>query len=355
MKVVTVIGARPQLIKAAAVSRVLRRCHTEILLHTGQHYDADMSDVFFQELALPPPAVNLGVGSGPQGAQTGAMLAGIERVLIDERPDWVLVYGDTNSTLAGALAASKLGLPLAHVEAGLRSFNRAMPEEINRVVTDHVSTLLLCPGTTAVENLAAEGVLDGVHIVGDVMFDALMHARAQALMSSTVLSRLGLKEGCYVTATVHRAENTNDPVRLCAILSALERIGETVVFPAHPRTRKILAAAGYAPSGRLLVTEPLGYLDMVRLVGAARLVVTDSGGLQKESYWLGVPCVTVRDETEWMETVEAGWNVLAGADAESIVTAVRTLTPPAQRPSLYSGDGAPTRCVELLDRAGDRM
>jgi UDP-N-acetylglucosamine 2-epimerase len=348
MRVATVIGARPQLIKAAAVSRVLRQHHTEILIHTGQHYDPGMSDVFFDELQIDAPAVNLAVGSGMHGEQTAAMLAGIERVLVNERPDWVMVYGDTNSTLAGALAASKLRIPIAHVEAGLRSFNRAMPEETNRVVADHLSDLLLCPSRSAVENLAAEGIRAGVHVVGDVMFDALMFARDRAQTRSDVLTRLGLAERRYVVATVHRAENTDDPARLAGILGALDQSAHRVVFPVHPRTRKVIARSGAPAAGPVSFIDPLGYLDMVRLVGGARAVVTDSGGLQKEAYWLAVPCVTVRDETEWVETVAAGWNTVVGSDRDRIVAALRHFAPPAHRPAIYGEAGAAERCVRLL-------
>jgi UDP-GlcNAc3NAcA epimerase len=347
MKVVTIVGARPQLIKAAAVSRVLRCEHTEFLIHTGQHYDAEMSDVFFTELRMAAPDINLGVGSGTHGAQTAAMLAGIEGVLIVQRPDWVLVYGDTNSTLAGALAAAKLQLPVAHVEAGLRSFNRAMPEEINRVMADHLADLLLCPSATAVNNLATEGIRRGVHLVGDVMLDALLHARGEALAGSQVLTRLGLTEGNYVVATIHRAENTDHPERLSSILDGLERSAETVVFPVHPRTRQKLEGLQNSLS-RVKCIEPMGYLDMMRLTSAARMVVTDSGGLQKEAYWLGVPCVTVRDETEWVETVAAGWNTVVGADRERIAAALQDFKPPAARPEIYGQPGAAARCVERL-------
>jgi UDP-GlcNAc3NAcA epimerase len=351
MKVVTIVGARPQLIKAAAVSRVLRREHTEFLIHTGQHYDAEMSDVFFTELRMAAPDVNLAVGSGTHGAQTAAMLSGIEGVLIGELPDWVLVYGDTNSTLAGALAAAKLRLPVAHVEAGLRSFNRAMPEGINRVMVDHLADLLLCPSATAVDNLGREGIRHGVHLVGDVMLDALLHARDQAQRASRVLTRLGLTDRTYVVATVHRAENSDHLERLSGILQGLEQSRETVVFPVHPRTRRKLEGLQTSLS-RVMCIEPLGYLDMVRLVAGARMVVTDSGGLQKEAYWLGVPCVTVREETEWVETVAAGWNKVVGADVERIATAIREFGPPTTRPELYGEPGAACRCVDRLMRAG---
>jgi UDP-N-acetylglucosamine 2-epimerase len=349
MKVLTVVGARPQLVKAAAVSRILRQEHDEVLVHTGQHYDYGMSEVFFEELELPQPDVNLGVGSGPHGAQTGAMLAGIERVLQEAQPDWLLVYGDTNSTVAGALAASKLNVPVAHVEAGLRSFNRAMPEEINRVVTDHVSELLLCPSTTAVRNLADEGVRTGVFCIGDVMLDALLFARARAFSRSDVLALLSLRDGDYVVATVHRAENTDDERRLLSILQGLAASPHAVVFPVHPRTHKTLETLDFRLPAHVSLIEPLGYLDMVRLVSSARAVATDSGGLQKEAYWLGVPCVTLRGETEWLETVEAGWNRVVGANTASIADALAHFPVPAERPPIYGEPGAAERCVRLLE------
>ncbi len=339
MKIVTIVGARPQFIKAAPVSRILRQMHTEVLVHTGQHYDDNMSAVFFAELGLPQPDVNLGVGSAPHGAQTGAMLAGIEQVLLAEKPDWTLVYGDTNSTLAGALAAAKLHIPVAHVEAGLRSFNRAMPEEVNRVLTDHIADLLFCPSQTAVDNLVHEGITRGVYLVGDVMADALAYAAERAATHSDILQRLGLTEKGFLLATVHRAENTDDPVRLRAILDAFAALDEPIVFPVHPRTRARIEALNLKSKIQNPKSiAPVGYLDMVRLEQAARMILTDSGGIQKEAYWLGVPCVTLRDETEWVETVQAGWNVLAGAETERIVMAACHFAPPTAHPPLY-GDG----------------
>lgn len=352
MKIISVVGARPQFIKALAVSKVLRQEHHEVIVHTGQHYDDNMSSVFFKELGIPAPDYNLDVGSGRQGEQTGCMLARIEGVLLAEMPNRVLVYGDTNSTLAGALAAAKLCVPVAHVEAGLRSFNRAMPEEINRVVADRLSDLLFCPSRKAVENLACEGIINGVHEVGDVMFDALMSFADLARARSTICTSLGIREGHYILATIHRAENADDPERLQAILAALDRIPETVVFPAHPRTRKAMAAVEHAPGPNVLVIDPVGYLDMLRLVQGARLVLTDSGGLQKEAYWLSVPCVTLRDETEWVEILETGWNVLAGADVGRIVNAVATVTPPREHPSLYGAGDAARRIVSVLSNLG---
>ena len=361
MKVVTVVGARPQFIKAAAVSRLLRDQHTEILIHTGQHYDENMSDVFFQELDIPAPDYNLGVGSGLHGAQTGEMLARIEQVLLSEKPDRVLVYGDTNSTLAGALAAVKLHIPVAHVEAGLRSFNRAMPEEINRIVTDHVSDLLFCPSDVAAQHLAHEGITHGVHVVGDVMADTLLYATERASQHSTILEDLGLLPGNYLLATVHRAENTDDPERLQAILTAFAAVREPIIFPIHPRTRQRMAdqnAFAILEGSQVKLIEPLGYLDMVRLEQSARLILTDSGGIQKEAYWLKVPCITLRDETEWVETVENGWNCLVGADREKIILAIDSFYPPENYPVLY-GDGKAAkkiiRCFPSLQQASSLL
>jgi len=283
----------------------------EILVHTGQHFDAAMSDVFFEELSIPKPAYNLEVNSLGHGAMTGRMLEKLEEVLLEERPDLVLVYGDTNSTAAGALAAAKLNIPVAHVEAGLRSFNRRMPEEINRVLADHLSDILLCPTATAIANLAAEGITEGVHAVGDVMFDTTLAAIARAEDRSRILETLGLTPQGYAAATLHRAENTDDERRLRAVIAWLEQAAreQPVVMVVHPRTKKRLAGIGIEPRGLRLV-DPLGYLDMARLVHHASAVFTDSGGLQKEAYFHRVPCVTLREETEWVETVEAGWNRL---------------------------------------------
>jgi UDP-N-acetylglucosamine 2-epimerase len=279
------------------------------------------------------------------------MLSGIENVLQTERPDILLIYGDTNSTLAGALAASKLSIPVAHIEAGLRSFNRRMPEEINRVVADHLSDLLLCPSDTAISNLAAEGISRNVHLVGDVMLDVLNWARQRAEAKPT-LARLGLERKGYLLATVHRSENTDDRSRLASILDAFNSLDEPIVFPVHPRTRKVIAEAGGTVEPHVHMIEPVGYLEMVALTDSARVVLTDSGGLQKEAYWLGVPCITLRDETEWVETVTVGWNHLAGAETARIVHAASRWTPPASRPSLYGDGVAAARCVDLMDRAG---
>lgn len=330
-KVITIVGARPQFIKAAAVSREILK-HSgrieEVMVHTGQHYDPNMSQVFFDELEIPAPRYNLEVSGGGHGAMTGRMLEGIERILLGEMPDWVLIYGDTNSTLAGALAAAKLHIPVAHVEAGLRSFNMHMPEEINRILADRVSNLLLCPTSVAVENLAREGVTRGVHNVGDVMYDVALYYRERARVGSSILQRLGLKDQVFALATCHRAENTDDPTRLEGIVSALAKIAGDmpVVLPLHPRTRKLLQQFGLerhlAP---LTVVEPLSFLDMVALEQAARVILTDSGGVQKEAFFYRVPCITMRDETEWVETIELGWNQLVGASSERIIGAYKCI------------------------------
>jgi UDP-GlcNAc3NAcA epimerase len=348
-KIVTIVGARPQFIKAAAVSRVLRERYHEVLVHTGQHYDYEMSGIFFDGLELPKPDVNLGVGSGSHGAQTGAMLKSVEDVLLEERPDWLLIYGDTNSTLAGAVAASKLSVRVAHVEAGLRSFNRRMPEEVNRIVADHLSDLLLCPSQVAVTHLAAEGISKNVHITGDVMLDVLNWARQRlSAVPSGILDRLGLTRQGYLLATVHRSENTDDPVRLSGIVTAFNAIDEPIVFPVHPRARKVMSQSGCQLGPHVQLIDPLSYLDMVAVTGSARLVLTDSGGLQKEAYWLGVPCLTLRDETEWVETVDAGWNTLVSADAMRIEQAVRAFAPAGLPPALYGDGAAAVKCVDLL-------
>lgn len=329
IKIVTIVGARPQFIKAAAVSRVVQSQYNdrveEILVHTGQHFDENMSKVFFEELDIPEPKYNLELSGGQHGAMTGRMLEAIEKVLLSERPDWVLIYGDTNSTLAGALAAVKLHIPVVHVEAGLRSFNMRMPEEINRIVSDRVSTLLLCPTDVAVRNLAAEGIRKGVANVGDVMFDVALHYRDQARQQSKALATLDLREGGFVLATCHRAENTDDPTRLAEIVRGLARVSTSlpVVLPLHPRTRKLLAEGGLLDQlAGVRLFDPLPFLDMVALEQAAKVILTDSGGVQKEAFFYSVPCVTMRDETEWTETVDMGWNTLVGANAEQIVDSV---------------------------------
>jgi len=338
LKILSIVGARPQLIKATVVSSAIRETFTEVLLHTGQHYDHEMSEIFFQDLDLPPADYNLGIGSGPHGKQTGEMLRGIEEVLIKERPHWVLVYGDTNSTLAGALAAAKLHIPLAHVEAGLRSHNRRMPEEINRIVADRLSQLLFCPSATGVSNLAQEGITDGVHMVGDVMYDAMLRFLPRAEARPSPLDRFGVVAGEYALATVHRAGNTDDQQRFSAILDCLAAAEMPVVFPVHPRTRVILESTQLTIPENLRLIDPVGYLDMLMLESNAQAILTDSGGVQKEAFWLEVPCVTLRDETEWVETVETGWNEVVGVDPDRVRSALAKGKPGKSPPPIY-GDG----------------
>jgi UDP-GlcNAc3NAcA epimerase len=312
-KIFSVVGARPQFIKAAAVERSiskLDRFRSEVV-HTGQHFDADMSDVFFDELEIPAPMHRLNISGGPHGQMTGRMLEALDQLFSAKSPDAVLVYGDTNSTLSGALAAAKLHIPVFHVEAGLRSFNRRMPEEINRVLTDHVSSLLFCPTEAAVDNLIQEGIRTGVHLVGDVMADATLAAKDRAHSQSRILEKLGLEGGEYILCTLHRAENTDDPARLIKLIEAVRKLasGRTILFPVHPRTAKVCAAHSISLDG-FMTTAPLGYLDLQRLISGSALVACDSGGLQKEAYFHRRPCVTLREETEWVETIEAGWNRL---------------------------------------------
>ena len=342
MKIATVVGARPQFIKCAPLSKELRAVAVEVLIHTGQHYDNNMSDLFFRDLEIPEPDYNLGVGSGTHAEQSGEMLKRIESVLLKEKPDYVLVFGDTNSTLAGGLAAAKLCIPVAHVEAGLRSFNRRMPEEINRVVTDHLSSLLFCPTATSVSNLAREGITEGVRLVGDVMYDALLSHSRRAEERSRILDQLRLEPKSYFLATVHRAENTDDSNRLAAIVKAFEMISDisTIVWPVHPRTRKVLESYGLQRNrGSFSILDPISYLDMLCLEKQARGILTDSGGVQKEAYWFQVPCITLRDESEWVETVQSGWNTLVGTDPDSIFGAA--IKPPPSDACLNHlfGDG----------------
>lgn len=359
MKVLTVIGARPQFIKAATVSRQFRNRTgvTEILVHTGQHYDSNMSEVFFEELEIPEPDYNLGIQSGTHGVQTGRMLESIENVMLSEKPEWVLVYGDTNSTLAGTLAAAKLHIPVAHVEAGLRSFNRKMPEEVNRVLTDHVAELLFTPSKLAGKNLVREGISpEKIRFVGDVMYDAALFYGLKSEKNYQLLDSLGLERGEYVLATIHRAENTDDSQRLTAILEALIRIAatEAVVLPLHPRTRKALEANKlfeYAKQGLQLI-DPVGYLDMIVLEKHARVIATDSGGVQKEAFFYRVPCVTLRDETEWVELVELGWNrVVPPVSVDTIFTAIINASKGQEVDGGPYGEGlsASSICSSLLE------
>ncbi len=351
MRIVTVIGNRPQFVKAAAVSRLLRERHDELLVHTGQHYDDELSRIFFEELGVPAPDRELGAGGGSAAEQTARMLAGLDPVLAELEPGLVLVYGDTNSTLAGALAAAQAHVPVGHVEAGMRSFDRAMPEELNRVLTDHAADLLLCSTDTAMANLAREGLRERAHLVGDVMADVSLAFRDIAAERSRILAERHLEPGGYLAVTAHRAGNVDDPDRLRLLVELLESLPGRVVLPLHPRTRARLEAAGLLERlGRaenLDLAPPVGYLDFLELVRNARAVLTDSGGVQKEAYLLGVPCVTLRDTTEWVETVEAGWNVLVDLDREAALAALER-EPPAERPELYGGGHAAERVCDVL-------
>lgn len=349
MRIVSIVGARPEFVQAAPISRALLPHHQEILVHTGQHYDYEMSAVFFRQLGLPEPDYNLEVGSGSHAWQTGRILIGVEEVLVKEKPDWVIVRGDTNSTLAGGLAAAKLGYPLAHIEAGLRSFNKHMPEEVNRVLVDRVSDALFCPTDMAVQNLRDEGITVGVYRVGDVMYDGMLYNLALAEKRSTILQDLKLVRGRYLLTTVHRASNTDVRESLSSILTALAELEDLVVFPVHPRTRKQIELFQLDVASNIHLIDPVGYFDILVLQKNARLLLTDSGGMQKEAYCLGTPCITLRKETEWVETVESGWNVLVGAETRSITETVRAFKPPAEHPLLYGDGKAARRIVSLLE------
>lgn len=349
MRIASIVGARPNFIKLAPVSRVLRKSFEELIIHTGQHYDYDMDRIFFQDLGIPEPDYHLGIGSGSHGHQTGEMLKGIEDVLIKERPDHVLVFGDTNTTLAGALAASKLHIPVSHVEAGLRSFNMKMPEEVNRVLVDHCSDLLFCPTQTAVDNLRMEGIIQGVHLTGDVMADILKDCIRIAETSSKIIEDLHMIPKEYYLATVHRAENTDDLRKLKSIMEALSEL-ENVLFPCHPRTEKCLKESGLwnKVNETIRVITPVGYLDMLLLEKNAKKILTDSGGIQKEAYMLKVPCITMRDETEWVETVEDGWNKLVGANQETIVKMAREFEPVKKQREMFGRGNASEMIAEAL-------
>jgi UDP-N-acetylglucosamine 2-epimerase len=359
LKLMTVVGARPQFVKAAALSRAIAAARTderdgmvEVLVHTVQHYDYQMSDVFFDELQIAQPDYQLGIGSADHGAQTGAMMARLEEAVSEVKPDIVLVFGDTNSTLAAALVAAKKGIRLAHVEAGLRSFDRSMPEEINRVVTDHVADLLYCPSNLSVAQLRAEGIAEGVEMVGDVMFDIFRAVQGRLPAENSVTSRLHVEDG-YLLVTLHRPVNTEDPAalrRICDAFSILAAAGHTIVWPVHPRLRGRLADLVSRPEVHLL--EPVGYLEMLMLLRGCSTVVTDSGGLQKEALWSQKPCITMRTTSEWMETIDAGWNVLVGNDVSSLVEAAEGCRPTGTPPAIYGDGNASIRIVESLVRHG---
>jgi UDP-GlcNAc3NAcA epimerase len=357
MKILTVVGNRPQFIKAAAVSGLLRAEHEEILVHTGQHYDDALSSVFFAELGLSTPEHQLGIGGGSNTSQTARMLTALEPLLAETAPDAVLVYGDTNSTLAGALAAAQRGTPVVHVEAGMRSFDRSMPEELNRVLCDHMSDLLLCASETAAENLRNESALGTIEVVGDVMIDVAFKWQPVAPANSGVLAAYDLEPGGYLLLTAHRAGNVDDPARLRALVEIVTALPKPVLFPVHPRTRARLHDAGLLADLELLdgvlLTDPLGYVEFSALVCGARAVLTDSGGVQKEAYLAGVPCVTLRSTTEWVETVDGGWNTLVDLDRESALRALERPTP-KDRPPLYGDGKAAERCVAAIGTLAER-
>ncbi len=347
--VLTVVGNRPQYIKCAAVSPPLRERLREVLLDTGQHYDQELAGVFFDQLTLPAPDVSLGVGSGSHADQTGRIMVGVERALLDLRPDLLLVYGDTNSTLAAALAAAKVHVPVAHVEAGLRSFDRRMPEEVNRVLTDRLSSLLFCPTRTAVDNLAAEGIHEGVHQVGDVMYDLALRTLTPDV-ERRVLEAARVSTRGYIFATVHRPANADSPRRLADIMRVFSGLHEPVIFAAHPRTRAALERAGLLAGlgASVRLREPVGYFESLALIKNARVVATDSGGVQKEAFVLGTPCVTLRDTSEWVETLQYGWNVLVGADAEALAAALAAAAPGAPYDGVYGTGDAGERIAAAV-------
>lgn len=352
MKIASIVGVRPQFVKASVVSKELRKKHNEILIHTGQHYDYQMNNVFFSELNIPEPDYFLGIGSGSHGFQTGEMLKKIEEVLIKEEPELVLTYGDTNSTLAGALAASKLHIKNAHVESGLRSFDKSMPEEINRILTDHCSDLLFCPTRNAVSNLKNEGITENVHLTGDVMADSLLYNKKIAETKSNILDNLGLKSKGYLLTTIHRASNTDNKENLKNIVDAFSELNETIVFPVHPRTEKFLKEYGMYEKLKSSVelVKPLGFLDFIKLMNHAKMMLTDSGGIQKEAYILKIPCITLRENTEWVETVEDGWNVLVGANKDKIIEMANGFHPSLKTHEDRFGNGnASEKIVSIID------
>ena len=354
MRIISVVGARPQFIKAGQVSREIRKKHEEMIVHTGQHYDPPMSAHFFDELKIPKPDFNLGVGSGSHAEQTGKMVVGVEKILMDKKPELVLVYGDTNSTLAGGLAAVKVHIPVAHVEAGLRSYNTKMPEEINRILVDRISSLLFCPTKTSVENLTKEGITKGVHLVGDVMYDAALHNKELA-KRSTILDRLGLEKKGYLLVTLHRPSNTDIKENMESIVDALISSGEDIVFPVHPRALKYLKEYGlHAKLDQAIrLLEPVGYLDFTCLAMNAKKILTDSGGVQKEAYFHEVPCLTLRDETEWVETVDDGWNILVGADKKKILEAISSFSPSGERRESYGDGRASEKIARIVEEGMD--
>ncbi|HNU97833.1 MAG TPA: UDP-N-acetylglucosamine 2-epimerase (non-hydrolyzing) [Candidatus Syntrophosphaera thermopropionivorans] len=350
MKIAQVVGARPQFIKLAPLSRLVREKHEEIIIHSGQHYDIQMNDVFFQDMLIPAPDYNLDVGSGTQAQQTAEILEALEPVLIEEKPDWVLVYGDTNTTLAGALAAAKLGLKTAHIEAGLRSFNRSMPEELNRIVADHLSDLLFCPTDAAMNNLAKEGLAERAYLVGDIMTDSLKLGLELANDNSDILNELTLNSGSFLLLTLHRPYNVDDPKLLSLILTGLNSLNKLIVFPVHPRTRNILCQIEPEKFNNIRFIEPLSYLDFLTLMQASEMILTDSGGIQKEAYIIGKLCITLRPETEWIETVKTGWNILLPPQSKEFPEKILSVSKPSIHPPLFGSDVS-QKILSVLEQA----
>jgi len=350
MKILSIVGARPEFIQAMPVSKALRSQHHEVLVHTGQHYDYQMSQAFFDELDIPLPDYNLGVGSGSHALQTAQALIKLEEVLLKEQPGIVIVRGDTNSTLASALAAAKLNLPVAHIEAGERSHERRMPEEINRILTDSIADIHFCVSKAAIKHLSAEGITDKIFQVGDVMLDALLVVKPFARRKSNILSQLNLNSKKYGLLTIHRSANTDNAANLLNIVSALNRITEPIVFPVHPRTQKKLQDIGAHFENHVQVIDPVGYLDMLVLEENARIIATDSGGVQREAYYFGIPCITLRNETEWEETVQVGWNKIVGVNKDRILDCWFNFEPPAEKPAIYGDGKAAQRIAEVLSR-----
>lgn len=347
MLIAQIVGARPQFVKLAPLSALLREKHSEIIIHSGQHYDIQMNDVFFQEMQIPPPEYNLNIGSGSHALQTAEIMEALEPILQRHKPDFVIVYGDTNTTLAGALVAAKLGLKTVHVEACLRSFNRSMPEEINRIVADHVSDILLCPTSTAMDNARREGLAEKSHLVGDIMTDSLKLGLRLAVENSAALQDLSLTPGSYYLLTLHRPYNVDDPQNLRSILAGLDSLGRQIVFPVHPRTRNILAQFDPDQFTHIRFIEPQSYLDFISLMQAAELILTDSGGIQKEAYIIRKPCITLRSETEWTETVASGWNLLLPVNSVAFPKAITGFQVPEEHPDLFGSDVANKICALL--------
>ena len=351
MKILSVVGARPQFIKLALLSQEIKKHFKEIIVHTGQHYDYEMSKIFFKNLEIPEPDYNLGVGSAEREEQIKKMNDGLEKIFLEEKPDLVIVFGDTNSTLAGAQVASKLGIKLAHVESGMRSFDKTMPEEINRIETDKVSDILFCSTKTAVDNLDKEGMKGSIHLVGDIMIDALKASIAAAEKNSNIIEQLNLKEKEFMVATVHRAGNTDDEENLKNIVEAFVECGDKIVFPVHPRTTKALKSYGLDrkfEATNVIVVKPFGYIDMLVLEKNSKKILTDSGGVQKEAYFFKVPCITLRDETEWVETVDDGWNILTGSNKSKILDAIGDFLPQRKQHENYGNGNSASKIVEIL-------